>query len=232
MPALIIIGCIILFFAFILSLKAKITVEYNDEVSLFLRVLFVKIRILPKKDKASGPRSMSRRKAQAIKKRLAKKAEKKRLKKLKKAEKKREKQKLREEQPKKKKSLDDILDMISTVRDVVGAVIKTFFGHLRIDLARLHITVAAEDAATTAIYYGVICDALTHLLPVLESAKGFRTPKARDISVNTDFLTETMRADVKISMSIRVWHVLHVALAALIKLIPHLVKKQAKQQSK
>ena len=51
MPALITVGCILLFFAFILSLKAKITVEYNDEVTLYVRVLFVKIKILPKKRK-------------------------------------------------------------------------------------------------------------------------------------------------------------------------------------
>ena len=85
MPALITVGCILLFFAFILSLKAKITVEYNDEVTLYVRVLFIKIKILPKKRRKNGPHSMSERKAAAIKKRLIKKAEKKRLKKLRKA---------------------------------------------------------------------------------------------------------------------------------------------------
>ena len=51
MTALIVIGCIILFFALILSLKAKITVVYDGEVALFVKVLFIKIKILPKKKK-------------------------------------------------------------------------------------------------------------------------------------------------------------------------------------
>ena len=88
MPALITVGCILLFFAFILSLKAKITVEYNDEVTLYIRVLFVKIKILPKKRRKNGPHSMSERKAAAIKKRLIKKAEKKAAEKTQKSRKK------------------------------------------------------------------------------------------------------------------------------------------------
>ena len=225
MTALIVIGCIILFFAFILSLRAKITLEYNDELSLFVRVLFVKIKILPKKKKKRGPHSMSERKAAAIKKRLAKKADKTRLKKLEKAKRKKEAQKGKP----RRRTLDEILEMIDAVRDIVGAAAKTFFSHLRIDLARLHITVASDDAATTAIYYGVICDALTHLLPVLESTKGFRTPGAKDISVSVDYLAEHMTADVKISMSLRVWHVLHVALAALRRYVSRTVQAKANQ---
>lgn len=233
MPALITVGCILLFFAFILSLKAKITVEYNDEVTLYIRVLFVKIKILPKKRRKNGPHSMSERKAAAIKKRLIKKAEKKRLKKLRKAERKKERQQLSAGKSSRRRTLAEILDMISSVTDIVKAATKTFFSHLKIDLARLHITVASDDAANTAIYYGVICDALTHLLPLLEAADGFTTPKAKDISVNVDYLAEHITADVKISMSLRVWHVLHVALTVLKKLVSRSVKKRAaEEQSK
>ena len=229
MTALIVIGCIILFFAFILSLTAKITVEYNDEVSLYVRVLFVKIKIFPKKNKKRGPHSMSERKAAAIKERLAKKAEKKRLKKLKKAERKKERQKGR---PNRRRTLGEILEMIESVKDIVGAATKTFFSHLRIDLAQLHITVASDDAATTAIYYGIICDALTHLLPLLEATKGFDTPKAKDISVNVDYLAEHITADVKISLSLRVWHALDVALTIFKKTILRKVKERVEQENR
>lgn len=232
MTALIVIGCIILFFAFILSLKAKITLEYADELALTVRVLFIKVKILPKKEKKNkGPHSMSEQKAKKIKKRLEKKLEKKRLKKRKKAEKKKQKKALAAQQPKKKRSLDEILDMISMVKDILTTTLKKFFSHLRVDLARLHVTVATGDAATTAIYYGIICDALTHLLPVLESLKGFDTPKARDLSVDVDYLSESITADVKISMSLRVWHVFHVAFAALGRLVSHLVRQRSKKSS-
>ena len=40
MTALIVIACIVLFFAFILSLRATITVSYSDTIRLYVRVLF------------------------------------------------------------------------------------------------------------------------------------------------------------------------------------------------
>ncbi len=228
MTALTVIGCIILFFAFIGSLKAKITVEYNDEVKLSVRVLCFKIKILPKKDKKSGPFSMSEKKAKKTREKLRKKALKKKLKKQKKKEEKQRQKELAKTQPKKKKSLGEILDMIAMVKNIVAVVLKRFFGHLRVDLARLKINVAMGDAASTAIAYGAICDALVHLLPLLESLKGFDTPKARDIDVRADYLSDSITADVKISLSLRVWHVFHVAFAALWVLIKHLVKAKAK----
>ena len=71
MLALKIIGLILLFFAFILSLRAKITVEYTDEVRLYVRVLCFKVKILPKKQKKKGPFSMSEKKAKKNKGALA-----------------------------------------------------------------------------------------------------------------------------------------------------------------
>ena len=66
MTGFIIFACIVLFFAFILSLKATVSVEYNGELALFVRVLFIKIKVIPKKEK-KRPRSMSAKKAQKIK---------------------------------------------------------------------------------------------------------------------------------------------------------------------
>ena len=80
MTALIVIGSILLFFALILSLRAKITVEYNGEVALTLRVLLFNIKILPRKKKRAGPHSMSPKKAEKIKKKLQAKQEKRRKK--------------------------------------------------------------------------------------------------------------------------------------------------------
>lgn len=223
MLALIIIGCIILFFAFILSLKAKITIEYSGELSVFLQVLFIKIKLYPKRDKKSGPHSMSKKRAARIKKKAEQKKPIFSIKIL------RKKQKTDTTVVHGKTTLSELLDTINTVKDIVGEIAKTFFGHLRIDLARLHITVASDDAATTAIYYGLVCDALTHLLPVLESTKGFKTPKAQDISVRADYLSEHITADVKISMSLRVWHVLHTLITAIKKVMPFMEPQQTSQ---
>jgi hypothetical protein len=70
MLALKILGIIALFLIFILSIKATVIISYSDEVALSLKLLGIKIRILPKKEKNKGPHSMSRRKALSIRKKL------------------------------------------------------------------------------------------------------------------------------------------------------------------
>ena len=77
MTALIIIGCILLFFVFLLSLRATVTVSYGEELGLSVKVLFLRIRILPKKEKKKGPRSMSAKKAAKLRKKRSDKQEKK-----------------------------------------------------------------------------------------------------------------------------------------------------------
>ena len=221
MTALIVIGCIILFFVFILSLKATITVEYNGEVALFVKVLFIKIKILPSKKKKNGPHSMSEKKAKKIKaKLLAKEQKKKEKKKQKKAVKLAEKHK-----PKKKKSLSDILDIISMVKEIVAKVIKIFFGHLKVKVARLNVKVATGDAASTAIAYGLISQAAMYLFTVLAPLDGLTFPKEKDTEIVCDYLSDEMEIDVKISLSIRVWHVFHVGFGALGALIKHKLKR-------
>lgn len=229
MTALII---ILLFFVLLLSLKATVTVVYNGEVGLYIKVLFIKIKILPKGKKKKGPHSMSKKKAERIKKKLDKKAEKKRLKAEEKARQKQLKKELEQKEPPQKKSLSDVLDIIQMITDIVKTVTKSFFKHLRIDMARCHVNIATGDAATTAIAYGAISEAVFYLYRLLEPLKGFSLPDTQDISINADYLSDSTTADIKVSFSIRVWHVLHVAFAALGRLIKHLVKMKSKKANK
>ncbi len=224
MTALIVFACILLFLFILLSLKATVCIAYNGEVKLYVRVLFVKINILPKKKK-SGPHSMSTKKAEKIKKRLKKKAQKKKQKALEKKKKKQEKKELKE-QSGEKKSMGEILDTIKTVTDIAKTVLKTFFGHLKIKVARLHINIATGDAATTAIAYGAVSESVFYLCQILKPLDGVSLPKAKDFSVNADYLSESSTIDIKIAFSIRVWHVLHVGAAALVKFIKHTVKSK------
>lgn len=221
MVALIILGCILLFFIFLFSLKATITIAYADEVTLSVKVLFLNIRILPKKEK-QGKRSMSAKQAAKLRKKMAKKAAKKRQaakeKELAKAEKKAQGQK------KPKKTIGEIMDIITLVRKLAGEVIRRFFKHLRIDVARLRVKVATPDAATTAIAYGAVTQAVNLLLPVLEQVKNFTLPDATELSIEADFLSEAPDIDVKLSFSLRVWHLFDVAFGALKHFVKYLVK--------
>lgn len=219
MTGWIVFGCIVLFFVFLFSLKATITVGYSDEVTLTVRVLFLKIKILPKKEKKKGPRSMSAAKAKKIRRKLAKKE------KIKKEKKKQKAIQKQQKPPKPKKSVSEILDLISMVRKVVAAVVKHFFKHLRVDVARLKIKIATGDAATTAVAYGAVTQAVNVLFPLLEPIKNFGLPETTELDIQPDFLSESSEMDLLISFSLRVWHVFDVAFSALGAFLKHKFSK-------
>lgn len=230
MVALWIIGGIVLFFVLLLSLKFTVTVAYRDEVSLWVKVLFIKIPILPAKEKKPGPHAMSAKKAKKLRERLRQKQLKKAEAKRQKEEKKKAEKATAKEKP--KKSVSDILDMISLIRKLLAKVIGKFWRHLRIDVARLKIGVATGDAAATAMAYGAITGAINTLFPLLEKVKNFDLPRDGDIEVTADFLGESIEADVELSFSLRVWHVFDVAFGALFTFLGHQFKKMQAAERK
>ena len=199
-------------------MRGIVTVEYSGELALSVRVLFVKIKILPKKDSKKKVRSMSRKKSERIERQLKKKADKKQLKKEAKKEKKKAE---KEEQEKKKASLSGILDTVKLATSIARAALGSFFGHLRVDVARFKITVATGDAASTAVAYGAVSQAVAYLLAMFKDNKHVKGLKTAEMDVVCDFLGESPSADIKISFSIRVWHIFHLAFASLKALIKH-----------
>ena len=166
---------------------------------------------------------MSRKKANRIKKRLDAKAEKKRLSKQKKKEKK-DAEKASKEDGEKKRSLSEIMDTVDLAFTLVKAVLGCFFGHLRVDVAKFRIKVATGDPASTAIAYGAVSQTVSYLIALLKNNKNVKGLKRADIDIQCDFLSDTPSADIKLSFSLRVWHVLHIALTALINFIKKKVK--------
>ena len=233
MTALIVLGIIALLFAFLLSLKATVTVAYCGEVELYVRVLFLKFKILPQKRK-KYPRSMSAKKAQRIKARRQKKAAEKLAKKNAKKQSKDRKGTSRksEEDQDEKKSTGEILDIISLVAELISAVIGKFFGHLRIKIARIRLVIATGDAASTAILYGAVTQSINVLFPLIDQIKTVRTPVNKDIDVRADFCAEESEIDIEISFALRVWHLFHVAFAALGKFIKYIFKTVRRKSEK
>ena len=225
MTALIVIGIIALFIVFLCSLGATVTIEYDGEVTLWVRVLFVKIRLLPSRPKRRK-RSMSKKQAEKIKERLAKKEAKKRAKKAEKKRKKAEKKAAVEsgKAKKEKKSPAEILDIISLVCNLTTKIISRFFKHLKIKVARIKMKIATDDAAATALTYGAVTQSINVLFPLLDSVKTLSLPNAKDIDIRADFTSEESEIDIKISFTLRVWHLLHVAFAALGELIKYFFK--------
>ncbi len=234
MTALAVIGIILAVLFFILSLKATVKIEYCGEVSLSVRVLLFNIKILPSKKDKRRPQSMSAKKAAKLKAKLEAKEKKKRTKKAqKKKEKEEKKQALASGTAKKeKKSPSEILDIVELVLKLVQAVISKFFGHLKIKLARLRLVLGSEDAATTAILYGAVTQSINVLFPLLEGVKNFSVARNADIDVAADFTSEETQIDICIAFSLRVWHLFHIAFAALGKLIKYFFKSLKRKEAK
>ena len=206
--------------ALIASIKATVTIAYSDEISLSVKVLFLKFKILPAKEK-KRVRTMSEKKANKIRQAIRKKQQKKALAK-------KEKEKAKE--TKKKKSISETIANVKMLTSIALVLIKKFFGHLQIKMTRIKMVVATEDAATTAIAYGAITQSLNILLPALESVKNFKKLKKTDIDIRADFLQTSPTVDIKISFSIRVWHIFDVAFAALGKFIKAKFSEQSTKE--
>ena len=197
-----------------MMLRAEVIISYADELGLTVKVLCIPIRILPKKEKKVRLRDYS------VKKRAKKDAADKEAA-QKKARKKADKKRKKEEEKARKKELKasgkappetPITETVSKILGVVKVAVSRFGRHLRVRIARLHVSVATGDAASTAILYGVISQSVCYIAALLDSTSTLRYPARSDVDVHADFLSETTRADVEIGFSIRVWQVFDIGI--------------------
>ena len=220
MTALKVIGCIILFFALLLSLRISIVITYKENLKAYLRILFFKIRLYPKNEKKRGPHYRSKRKADKI---WAQHKADEKSKHMQKLKKKRQKSCLKNI----KQTVSDVLETLGLLKDLLSTLVSRIFKYLKIKLARMKINVATGDAATTAIAYGAVCEAVSVLLAILEPIDGFSTPSKKEVAVYADYLSENTTVDIKIILSVRVWQAIHVAIATLNTYVNQLASKKA-----
>ena len=216
-------------------IKAQVLIEYREDVALTVKVCGFPIRILPKKKRHKT--SMSARKARRLMKKRQREEEKKRLKAEEKRRKKAEKKKKRAEQrerersspaerrkalaAKRKKKAESATfeENLELVKRLVSFFFPTLAKHLRIDVTRIHIVIGTDEASKTAILYGVTVQAVAYILTLLDRVTNVKTGHSPDVYVDTDFLAEETKVDLKIGFSLRVWHVLHLAFGALFRFI-------------
>ena len=225
MVALIIILCIVAILALLLLTKVTLRIRYKESLCIDLKILFIKLRIYPSKKKPKRYRhSMSKRKAKKIRDSLKKKPKKER--KIFKNKKK------DEEKDKEEKKLDknDILSIISIIINFVKNFIRLFSKSIRLKASRIHLTVATDNAASTALTYAAVTESINVLFPLLDGIKAVkRLPHGKDLSVNVDFIAEEPTIDIEIELYIRVIRALGSVLGASIKAFKKAVKDQIKR---
>ena len=227
MPALIVIGCIILFFVILFTVHAYVTIEMAEDMALTVRVLGIPIRILPKKPKTYKIskytlKKIRKRDAKAAEK-AAKKAESKKKKKAekekKKAEKKAELDSMSKEErkalkEKKKASRPALTDLIPLVCRVLKLFFSRFFGKLHIKVAMLHVRVGASDAMQAAVIYGAANQAVQYLVEFLRRISHVDGLKNADIRIEPDFLSDKIEFEFNMTFRVSLGNVLGAVLKA------------------
>lgn len=209
MTALIIIGAILFLIALILFLPVHITAVIRGEAAVFIRILFIKIKLFPISE---------------AKKKKAKKATNKKEK-----QKKTEEKKSEEKEAKKEKR--SIPELIRSVADVLSVFLKQFSKHVRIRVLRYKIIIGTDDAAKTALLYGAAEQATAYLFAALGENINFAFSKKNSL-VWVDFTSEKTVADVKIDVSINVFGALAMILPTFMAYIRNFGTPKHKEEDK
>ena len=205
---------IIALFVIILSIPLKVALGYDDKISLDIRYLFVKLKILP-----TDPNKPKKEKAPK--------------------EKKPEEPK-KEEAPKEKKP-NPIIEMAKAngfdgmmeVLGNLGNVLKIFGGKLLRSIvfnkADINITVGTGDAASTALKYGKTCQ---KIYPIMGFLCSNNVVKHHNINVSADFLANDTKGNFYFEMNICLRKIINSAIGLVVRLIFDVVLKFLKNGKK
>ncbi len=251
MIGLYILAAVVCVLLILLFSRVKLTVEHNtaagDEPKITLSYLFLKFRLSPKpaprvklrdytyKNFQKSEKKRLKKEAKATEKAKVK-AEKKEAAKKAKSDAKAAAKKARqdakkapvgsqpktEDVPKQKKS---VVSFIWEIKHLLLAMLKKFPSKLRLDVTRLKLRVGGKDAATAAITYGAVTEAVGALLAVLESFMKVKRGAEHEIEIVPDFLSGKIDADVLIRVSIAPAGALSVVFGFIGGLISHYIKK-------
>lgn len=174
--ALIVLGCLVVLTAILLSVRTGILFEYTEDgVLVQARVAFLRFPVVPAPKKRGKPTKTKKKPAAKSK-----------------------KQRSAGEPPKRGGALSDLLSLLPMVLEALGTLCR----RIRVEHLRAHYTIAGQpDPAKAALQYGAVsvgggavCRLLERYLTVLE----------RDVSAEVDFCSETSAVYLSAACSLRV----------------------------
>ena len=158
MIALWIILGILLFLFLILLIKIEVLMQYSQEITLVLKILFFKI-VLLSPDK---PKEEKKKKA----------PEKEKPKEEKPKEKKPEEKKKKQSylsKLKEKKGLSGLVSLFVSIAKIAVGALKGIFSHIVLKKFDVGIALSGDDAASTAVTYGKLCSVIYPAINVITS---------------------------------------------------------------
>lgn len=230
--ALYIILGIIAFFVLIFSVRVRVTIDMAEELNLSVRVFGINIKILPQKPKKykisdyTLKKIAKRDRKNAIKeaKKAEAKAKKKALKDAEKKKKKEEEANLTKAEKKARKAekkassppLPELINLlISALKFFFPGILLKFHFHV----ARIKINIGGSDAAQIALVYYAISNALGPVLSFIDKHSHLHGMNRAEIEISPDYLSEEIKADVKLGFSTSIGGILGILLKTGFKLI-------------
>ncbi len=215
MIALYIILAVLALIFLLLLLPVRLSLIFRDELSLTASYLFVHIPIYPK-EKAVRPSDYSPRKLRKRKKKLKKKRQLQKAAAAKKAS-------------KPKVPLKQRIRQLRLILYILKNVYKNILSAVHVRVKRLYVRVATEDAAKTAILYGVAAQGTSYLLQLLHDHTK-TTVKRGGADVIADFCGTESSLDADILFSVRPISVLYLGLRAAFFFLKHKLTSPDKKQ--
>lgn len=146
-----------------------------------------------------------------------KKAQLKAEKKRKKAEKKaRKKAKKQSKQKTAKAPSPNLRENLAMIRALLKKLYETTHGRVKLRVRSMHIRVGCEDAAATAILYGVILQSASYILSFIEAKFTHVSRKEGAISISPDYISGHTTADIDIAVSIKFRHAIRLGVTMLL----------------
>lgn len=202
-----ILSVILLLLLFVLFSPVSVRVKYDNGVEVVAGISFIKIRLVPGKEKKQKPQKT------------------KNAKKVKEEKKKPEtaKEKKAEETSVKEKKKGSLKDTLTLIFDIVKSVLEMMGKKAKIKVDGLNVVVSKPDAADTAIQFGV-CNGFVSTFLAFTSNFGKSEIKSENISVVPDFVTGKSKIDADITLSAR-------TVSILLSLLKGYMKNQSKKST-
>lgn len=219
MTALAIILGIIAFFVILLSVRLTVYMTYDEEFKLDIGWLFIKLHLLPKKEKEEKEKPEKEKKPKEEKKAAE----------------------ASEEQPPKEKKDNIIVSfyknqgfsgVLQLLKDTVNAINGMFggiFKHFIFRELKLYLSVGAGDAAETAQLYGKTCAAVFPAMGLITSTCKV---KEYDCAVRPNFIEPEKAAAFRVVLSFRPIFATNAVVVMAFKLLFKVVFKLLKNKPK
>ncbi len=211
-------------------LWVRFIVRYGEDLSIDVRVLFFRYSLYPEEAKKIRIKKYSRENMAKMAEKQRRKAEKKAARDEKKRLKKAAKGVEKPQTPRKRKvrRFAAVSDTVLALRKFLAVLFGRFFPYLRVEKARVRITVAGGDAASTAMQYGTTVTAVAVLSQYLTEVMRFDPDRQGDILVQADFLKEKTEADIYLRLRLHLWQLLKVVISAFVADMKDLTERMSR----